>query len=104
MVIDSQISFEHNNKKWKANSEPRTLPTNGIFNCSFEFLSLILTIYLIITDACLDHFRIDKEQSMLADCQTLFERNEPLDKPDRHGITLVKKKRKSLITYSFLSL
>ena len=43
-----------------------------------------------ISDACHDHFRIDKEQSMLADCQRLDERNEPLDKPDKYGITLVK--------------
>lgn len=26
---------------------------------------------------------------MLADCQRLEERNEPLDKPDKYGITLV---------------
>lgn len=42
------------------------------------------------SDACHDHFRIDKEQSMLADCQGLVERNEPLDKADKYGITLVK--------------
>ena len=30
MVINSQMSCENNNKKWKANSEPRTLPANGI--------------------------------------------------------------------------
>jgi hypothetical protein len=28
---------------------------------------------------------------MLTDCQRLYERNELLDKPDKYGITLVRK-------------
>jgi hypothetical protein len=47
------------------------------------------------SDTCHDHFRIDKEQSMLIDCQRLFERNEPLDKPDKYGITLVRNRKKT---------
>jgi hypothetical protein len=72
--MDSQISIEHE-KKWKANSEPRSLPTNDSKKET--------------NDACHDYFRIDKEQSMLIDCQRLYERNEPLDKPDKYGITLL---------------
>ncbi len=47
--------------------------------------------FFFFSDACHDHFRIDKEQSMLIDCQRLHERSEPLDKPDKYGITLVEK-------------
>ena len=46
-------------------------------------------LVLFPLEACHDHFRIDKEQSMLADCQRLYDRNEPLDKSDKYGITLV---------------
>lgn len=62
------------------------LPTNGTIH-SFSIKSLN---QISFSDACHDHFRIDKEQSMLADCQQLSERNELLDKPDKYGITLVK--------------
>lgn len=56
-----------------------------------RFLIRFENILFFRLDACHDHFRIDKEQSMLIDCQRLFERNELLDKPDRYGITLVRK-------------
>jgi hypothetical protein len=56
------------------------------------------------SDACHDHFRIDKEQSMLADCQRLFERNELLDKPDKYGITLVRKIFSEQLTVGFFFL
>jgi hypothetical protein len=43
---------------------------------------------------------------MLADCQRLFERNEPLDKPDKYGITLVRnyllKKKSAVVFFSSL--
>ena len=73
-------------------------------------LSFFVQIQYVL-DACHDHFRIDKEQSMLIDCQRLNERNEPLDKPDKYGITLVKnicfffvfKTRKLVLCFCFYS-
>ncbi|CAF0889180.1 unnamed protein product [Adineta steineri] len=72
--MNSKISIDYD-KKWKANSEPRGFPTKHFIKD--------------VNDVCHDHFRIDKEQSMLADCQRLLEKNEPLDKPDKYGITLL---------------
>jgi hypothetical protein len=63
--------------------------TNGIF--IFQKKNTFWFSIKSFSDTCHDHFRIDKEQSMLIDCQRLFERNEPLDKPDKYGITLVRK-------------
>ena len=52
-----------------------------------SFLSLSSNeLYL---DISLDHFRLEKESSMLADCQRLVEIHQPLDQADKYGITLV---------------
>ncbi|CAF3443708.1 unnamed protein product [Rotaria sp. Silwood1] len=72
--MDPQISIEYG-KKFKVDNDQQIIRKNGLMK--------------EMTDVCHDHFRIDKEQSMLIDCQRLFERNEPLDKPDKYGITLL---------------
>ncbi|CAF4265851.1 unnamed protein product, partial [Rotaria magnacalcarata] len=73
--MDSQITVKYG-KNCKIDNEQHTIQKNGSMKDNN-------------TGVCHDHFRIDKEQSMLSDCQKLLERNEPLDKPDKYGITLL---------------